>query len=53
MRLIFNQESARQLLRDPLLSGLLDYTDSNFTGNPKDRKSVIDEYFFLNRVVVS
>lgn len=54
MGLIFKRVSAnRRLLQDPPLFGLVGYADSNFAGDPKDRKSVIGYYFFLNGVIVS
>ena len=53
MGLIFGRESAEQLPRDPLPYGLVGYADSNFAGDPKDRKSVMGDCFFLNGAVVS
>lgn len=32
---------------------LIDSVNSNYARNPKDRKSVINYYFFTNRVIVS
>ena len=53
MRLIFGWESNNRLLRDPPLYGLIGFADSNFAGDPDDRKSVMGYCFFLNRAVVS
>ncbi len=52
MGLIFGQEIANRLLREPLLYGLVGYADSNFAGDPENRKSVISYCFFLNGAVV-
>lgn len=51
--LTFGPKSAEQPSRNLLLYGLVGYTDSNFTGDPKDRKSVMGYYFFLNGAMVS
>lgn len=51
MVLIYWQKSSS--LRDLLPFGLKSYTDSNFAGDPKDRKSIMGYYFFLNGVVIS
>ena len=53
MGLIFARESAEQSPRDLLPYGLVSYADSNFAGDPEDRKSVIGYCFFLNRAMVS
>ena len=37
----------------PPLYGLIGYADSNFAGDPEDRKSVMENCFFLNGAVVS
>lgn len=52
MRLTFGQERERSP-KDSLLYRLIDFANSNFIGDPEDQKSVINYYFFLNRVVVS
>ena len=52
MGLIFGRESAERLPRDPLPYGLVGYADSNFAGDPEDRKSVMGYFFFLNGAVV-
>ncbi len=53
MGLIFGQEIANRLPREPPPYGLVGYVDSNFAGDPKDQKSVMGYCFFLNRAVVS
>lgn len=53
MQLNFGQESIKQLPRDLPLYGLVGYVDSNFAGNPENRKSVIGYCFFLNGAIVS
>ena len=53
MGLIFGQESAERLPRDPSPYGLVGYVESNFAGCPEDRKSVMGYCFFLNGAVVS
>lgn len=37
----------------PPPSGLVRYADSNYAGDPKDRKSVMGHYFYVNRAVIS
>lgn len=39
--------------RDSLPYKLVRYANSNIARDPKDQKSVIGYYFFLNKVVVS
>ena len=53
MGLTFGQESGERPPRDPLPYGLVGYADSNFAGDPEDRKSVMGYCFFLNGAVVS
>ena len=53
MGLIFGRESAERSPRDPSPYGLVGYADSNFAGDPEDRKSVMGYCFFLNGAVVS
>lgn len=53
MGLIFGRESDSRLPRDPPLYGLIGYADSNFAGDPEDRKSVMGNCFFLNGAAVS
>lgn len=53
MSLMYGRKLNNQMLRNPLLIGLIRFADSSFTGDPKDRKSVISYYFFLNGAVVS
>ncbi len=53
MGLVFGQELSNRLLRDPPPYGLIGFADSNFAGDPEDRKSVMGHCFFLNRAVVS
>ena len=53
MGLILGQESAERSPRDPSPYGLVGYVDSNFAGDPEDRKSVMSYCFFLNRAIVS
>lgn len=53
MGLVFRQESRQGLApRDPPPYGLIGYANSNFVGDPEDRKLVMGYYFFLNRAVV-
>ena len=49
--LIYGRENSSP--RDPPPFGLKSYADSNFAGNPEDRKSVMGYCFFLNGTVVS
>ena len=51
--LIFGRESNDRLPRDPPSYGLIGFVDSNFAGDPEDRKSVMGYCFFLNEAVVS
>ncbi len=54
MGLIFGRASANgQLPQDPPPYVLVGYADSNFAGDPEDRKSVMGYCFFLNGAVVS
>ena len=52
LELIYGQRQDRSLPTLPAPYGLIGYGDSNFAGNPEDRKSVMGYYFFLNGVVV-
>lgn len=38
---------------NPRPYGLVRYANSNYTGNPKDQKSIMKHYFFFNNVVLS
>lgn len=56
MGLVLGKESNSYLHPSPTSPspyGLISYTDSNFAGDPKDRKSVMGYCFFLNGAVVS
>ena len=53
MGLIFSRESTNRQPRDPPPYGLEGYADSNFAGDPEDRKSLMGYCFFLNGAVVS
>lgn len=53
IRLIFGQESANRLPKDPPLYKLVEYADCNIVGDPEDRKPVMSYCFFLKGVVVS
>ncbi len=54
MGLVFGRANGiGQLSQDPPPFGLKGYADSNFAGDPEDRKSVMGYCFFLNGVVVS
>lgn len=50
---IFGQELSNKLPKDLLSYGLINFVDSNFIRDPKDYKSVMNYYFFLNRIVIS
>ncbi len=52
MGLIYGQEIANCLPREPPPYDLVGYADSNFTGDLEDRKSVMGYCFFLNGAVV-
>lgn len=52
MGLTFGRET-NWMSRDPPPYGLLGFADSNFAGDPEDRKSVMGYCFFLNGAVVS
>ena len=53
MGLIFGRETANRHPREPPPYGLIGYADSNFAGDPEDRKSVMGYCSFLNGAVVS
>lgn len=51
--LVFGRQPNGQPPRDPPPYGLIGYADSNFAGDPEDRKSVMGYCFFFNGAVVS
>lgn len=51
--LTFGRKLNNRLPRDPPPYGLIGFADSNFAGDPEDRKSVMGYCFFLNGAVVS
>ena len=51
--LVYGQRPDGSSASDPLPYGLVGYGDSNFAGDPEDRKSVMVHCFFLNGAVVS
>lgn len=53
MGLVFGRKLGNRLSRDPSPYGLIGFADSNFAGDPGDRKSVMGYCFFLNGAVVS
>ena len=53
MGMIFGRESTNRQPRDPPPYGLEGYADSNFAGDPEDRKSLMGYCFFRNGAVVS
>lgn len=46
-----NEQTNAQVAWPPC--GLVEYTDNNYAGHFKDRKSVIDHCFYVNEAVVS
>lgn len=50
--LVYGRTSDGRSLMLPPPYGLIGYADSNFAGDPEDRKSVMGNYFFLNGAVV-
>lgn len=53
MGLIFGQELSNRLPKDPPPYSLISFTDSNFAGDPGNRKLVMGYCFFFNRAVIS
>lgn len=53
MRLIFDQELAKQLPKDLVSYRMIGYIGNNFAKNLKDRKSVMGYCFFINRAILS
>lgn len=52
LSLVYERTSDRRLSIFSPPIGLIGYANSNFAGDPKDRKSVIENCFFLNGAVV-
>ncbi len=50
--LVYGRTSDGRSIILPPPYGLIGYADSNFTGDPKDRKSVMGNCFFFNGAVV-
>ncbi len=53
MGLIYGREIANRLPRELPPYSLVGYANSNFAGDPEDRKLVMGYSFFLNGAVVS
>ena len=51
-RLIYGRNIA-YLIESYKSYNIIRYVDSNYTGNPKDRKSIISYCFFMNRAIVT
>ena len=51
--LVYSQQPDGSSASDPSPYGLVGYGDSNFAGDPEDKKSVMGLCFFLNEAVVS
>lgn len=50
--LIFSQETANCLSKEPPPFGLVGYANNNFAGGLEDQRLVMGYYFFLNRAIV-
>lgn len=53
LELIYKQHLNRCFLILPILYNFIRYGDNNLAKDLKDRKSVMEYYFFLNKAIIS